>query len=196
MPVGPDTYIHTIIFEPIHPPPPDQEPHTPLVMVHGFGCGIPQYYKNYDHLHSTRRLYSIDLPGFARSTRIDFTPEAETCENEYVEYIEKWRQGIGLERFILLGHSLGGFLSCAYTIAHPKHVRHLILDDPWGMPNRQIADGEHARRLPFWAVAVSSFLTRFNPLSPVRLAGPLGECNCRLHRSVWQECVLHSCVQN
>ena len=176
VPVGPDTYIHTIIFEPTHPPLPDEEPNMPLVMIHGFGCGIPQYYKNYDHLHSTRRLYSIDLPGFARSTRIDFTPEAETCESEYVDYIEKWRQGVGLERFILLGHSLGGFLSCAYTIAHPEHVRHLILDDPWGMPNRP-TDGEHARKLPFWAVAVSSLLTRFNPMTPVRLAGPLGECD-------------------
>ena len=168
MAVGSETFIHTVVFEATSPP---QDNTVPLVMIHGFGCGIPQYYKNYDHLHSTRTVYSIDLPGFARSTRVDFTPDAELCEREFVEYIEQWRRAMGLDKFILLGHSLGGFLSAAYSLSYPEHVRHLILDDPWGMPSKQ----ENGRRLPFWAVAVSSFVARFNPLTPVRLAGPLGK---------------------
>ena len=161
------------MFESEQAPSVDEEPRLPLVMIHGFGCGIPQFYKNFDHLHSNRKLYAIDLPGFARSTRVTFTPDAETCEQEFVDYIEKWREGVGLEKFILLGHSLGAFLSCAYTIRHPNRVRHLILDDPWGFPLKpaQIAIG---RKRPLLYKAVTLYTKRFNPLSPIRFAGPLG----------------------
>ena len=135
IPVGPNAYIHTIVFESEQAPSVDEKPRIPLVMIHGFGCGIPQFYKNFDHLHSDRKLYAIDLPGFARSTRVNFTPGdgfTQKCQQEFVDYIEKWREGVGLEIFILLGHCLGGYLSCWYTIQHPNRVRHLIFNDPWG----------------------------------------------------------------
>ena len=146
----------------------------PLVMIHGFGAGILQFYKNLDHLHSDRRLFAIDLPGFARSSRMLFTPEAEAAEQEFVDAIEKWREAVGLEKFILLGHSLGAFLSCSYAMSYPSRVRHLIMDDPWGVAVRQ-KNPDSNRKVPIWVAVVASFLTKFNPFTPVRLAGPVGE---------------------
>lgn len=198
--VDTDTYIHTIVFEPEYPPPSEEEAKIPLVMIHGFGCGIPQYYKNYDHLHSDRKLYSIDLPGFARSTRIKFTNDAMECEEKFVDYLEKWREGVGLETFILLGHSLGGFLSCCYSMRHPSRVRHLVLNDPWGFPEKpDDPDTPSAperfrgrRKVPGFVVsAAAAFMTRFNPLAPLRAAGPLGKethCFCVLHYIMYIIC--------
>ena len=142
-------------------------------MIHGFGNGIPQFYKNFDHLHSNRKLYAIDLPGFARSTRVEFTPDAERCEQEFVDYIEKWREGVGLDKFILLGHSLGGFLSCAYAMRHPSRVRHLILDDPWGFLERPPEATN--RRLPVLFLTASIYVNKYNPFTPLRAAGPIGK---------------------
>ena len=170
--------MHTIVFEADQPPSVDEEPPVPLVMIHGFGCGIPQFYKNFDHLHSNRKLYAIDLPGFARSTRVEFSADAEQCEEEFVNYIEKWREGVGLDKFILLGHSLGAFLSCAYTMRHPSRVRHLVLDDPWGFPLKPTeSEGNSStrRQLPLVFKAALHFTKIFNPLAPIRAAGPLGE---------------------
>lgn len=173
VPVGPNTYIHTILFEPATPP---SEPATPLVMIHGFGCGIPQYYKNYDHLHSTRQVYSIDLPGYGRSTRVQFTDNPETNEKLFVEYLEKWRVAVGLEKFILLGHSFGAFLSAAYAISYPSHVRHLVLNDPWGMTvHLEEVESGRGRKFPMWISAVAMVITKFNPFTPIRMAGPVGE---------------------
>ena len=156
----------------------------PLVLVHGFGCGILQFYKNLDHLHSDRRLYALDLPGFARSTRVPFPGEAEAVEAAFVSALERWREGVGLERFVLLGHSLGGFLSLSYAMTHPHRVRHLILDDPWGFPERSeeppsphpssASSPTRSRRMPMWARVGAVFMSKFNPLTPVRVAGPLG----------------------
>ncbi len=142
-------------------------------MVHGFGCGIPQFYKNYDHLHSNRRLYSIDLPGYARSTRVQFTDDPEENENLFIKYLEQWRIAVGLDKFILLGHSFGGYLCCAYTMRHPECVRHLILDDPWGLLSKTEQSG--GRKFPIYISLIAAVVTKFKPFDGVRMAGPAGE---------------------
>ncbi|CAI8016201.1 (Lyso)-N-acylphosphatidylethanolamine lipase [Geodia barretti] len=184
VPIGEGAVIRCLVMEPQEPSLPEK---IPLVLIHGFGCGIVQFFKNLDHLHRDRRLYALDLPGFARSTRIPFPEEAEAVEAVFVSALERWREGVGLERFVLLGHSLGGFLSLSYSMTHPHRVRHLILDDPWGFPER--SEEPHSppppssrpspsspphSRMTIWARIGGVFLSKFNPFAPVRAAGPLG----------------------
>lgn len=33
--------------------------------------------------------------------------------------LEEWREKVGLEEMVLLGHNLGGYLSAAYTLKYP-----------------------------------------------------------------------------
>ena len=179
VPIGEDAVIRCLVMEP-------QQPSTPenlsLVLVHGISCGLLQFYKNLDHLHSDRRLYALDLPGFARSTRISFPREPEAVEAAFVAALERWREIVGLERFVLLGHGLGGFLSLSYAMSHPHRVRHLILSDPWGFPERFVeppppmvpSSPPPTRTMPMWARAGAVFMSKFNPFTHVRLAGPLG----------------------
>ena len=128
--IGEGAVIRSLVMKPQECSLPEK---IPLVLVHGLWGGVGQFYKNLDHLHKDRRLYALDLPGFARSTRIPFPEEAEAVEAAFVSALERWREGVGLERLVLLGHSLGGFLSLSYSMTHPTRVRHLILDDPWGL---------------------------------------------------------------
>jgi abhydrolase domain-containing protein 4 len=74
--------------------------------------------------------------GFGRSSRCYFKTDNILAENQYIGAIEKWRQAMGLEKVVLLGHSFGGYLSSAYAIKFPDRVEHLILADPWGFPER------------------------------------------------------------
>ena len=94
----------------------------PLVMVHGFGCGLGAFYKNYDHLHSKRRLFAFDVLGFGRSSRTSFSTEPEKIEDEFVESFERWREALGLDKIILLGHSLGGFMCTIYAMKYPERL--------------------------------------------------------------------------
>ncbi|KAH6946532.1 hypothetical protein HPB50_013795 [Hyalomma asiaticum] len=87
--------------------------------------------------------------------------------------IEAWRQQMQLERFVLVGHSLGGFLSASYALRYPQHVAHLVLDDPWGFP---VFDPGRPRgkRMGPWLAPLQLYCNRFNVLSGLRASGLLG----------------------
>ncbi|CAL8322715.1 unnamed protein product [Arctogadus glacialis] len=165
------------------PKPKQQAPtKTPLVMVHGFGAGVGLWVKNLDRLSHSRPLHAFDLLGFGRSSRPAFPSDATQAEDIFVSSIEQWRQSLGLDDMILLGHSLGGYLATSYAIRYPARVKHLILVDPWGFPDRNqpvAAEAEGTQvvkrpTLPLWVKAVVSVLGFFNPLAVIRAAGPWG----------------------
>jgi len=162
--------------------PVEQAPKTPLVMVHGFGGGVGLWIRNLDALSRSRSVYAFDLLGFGRSSRPSFPSDAEKAEEQFVNSIEQWRQSLGLEKMILLGHSLGGYLATSYAIQYPTRVSHLILVDPWGFPERpqtqqgQSQGSEVVKRPspPRWVKAIATVVSFFNPLAVIRAAGPWG----------------------
>uniref|UniRef100_A0A9L0QYY5 1-acylglycerol-3-phosphate O-acyltransferase ABHD5 n=1 Tax=Equus caballus TaxID=9796 RepID=A0A9L0QYY5_HORSE len=146
---------------------------TPLVLLHGFGGGLGLWALNFEDLCTDRPVYAFDLLGFGRSSRPRFDSDAEEVENQFVESIEEWRCALGLDKVILLGHNLGGFLAAAYCLKYPSRVNHLILVEPWGFPERpDLADQD--RPIPVWIRALGAALTPFNPLAGLRIAGPFG----------------------
>lgn len=152
---------------------PDVSNKTPLVLLHGFGGGVGLWALNFEDLCENRTVHAFDLLGFGRSSRPHFDTDAREAENQFVESIEEWRKEVGLEKMILLGHNLGGFLAAAYSLKYPSRVKHLILVEPWGFPERPDS-AEHERPIPIWIKALGAILSPFNPLAGLRIAGPFG----------------------
>lgn len=145
-------------------------------MVHGFGGGLGMFAKNFDPLSEKRTLYAFDLPGFGRSSRdVVFPSDSDQVEKAFIDSIEGWRRQMGLEKFVLLGHSFGAYLSASYALQHPDKVRHLVLIDPWGFSPRTEHDIRQYQSYPWWIRAVGAAINRGNPLAGLRVAGPLGE---------------------
>ncbi|TSL61138.1 Protein ABHD4 [Bagarius yarrelli] len=146
---------------------------TPLVMVHGFGGGVGLWIRNLDPLCRSRPVFAFDLLGFGRSSHPHFPLDPVQAEQQSVTSIEHWRRALGLEKMILLGHSLGGYLATSYAIQYPERVRHLILVDPWGFEPVP-AEGLARLGFPRWVEMILAMASFFNPLAVVRATGPWG----------------------
>jgi abhydrolase domain-containing protein 4/abhydrolase domain-containing protein 5 len=130
-------------------------------MVHGHGAGLGIFYRNYDALAEEFTIYALDLPGWGRSSRpAKDLPTPEAVRDWWVDALEQWREAVGLERFTLFGHSLGGFVATSYALTYPDRIDHLILSDVAGVTPPVI-----------WKDGVYFHLT---PQRIVRLAGPFG----------------------
>lgn len=149
-----------------------EEERVPLVLVHGFASGVALWLLNLDYLAQDRTTYCFDLLGFGRSSRPRLSRDSLEAEYQFVQSIEEWRAQVGLDRFVLLGHSMGGFLAASYALRFPERVAHLVLADPWGFPERNTP--RPALQLPSWVRVISTLLSPFNPLAAVRIAGPWG----------------------
>ena len=79
-----------------------------------------------------------------------------------------------LDKFILLGHSFGGYLASAYAIRYPNRLHHLVLADPWGFPEKP-PDLDRNGQVPIWIKMVAAVMQPFNPLAGLRAAGPWGK---------------------
>nr|BDV50099.1 MAG: hypothetical protein [Porcellio scaber clopovirus] len=99
-------------------------------------------------------------PDFLRKKNL--VNRAFKAEMEFIKCIEAWRRALNLKKFILVGHSFGGYLAASYAINYPENISHLVLADPWGFV-------EHK---PFITLFRNIIKLPFNPFFYVRLAGP------------------------
>lgn len=122
-----------------------------LVMLHGYGAGLGFFYKNFESLSRSEgwKVYALDLLGMGRSSRPNFKIHAkdkeakiQEAESWFIDALEEWRIKRGLDKFTLLGHSLGGYLAIAYALKYPGHLNKLILASPVGIPEDPYAVNE------------------------------------------------------
>eukprot|EP00026_Physarum_polycephalum_P009685 Phypoly_transcript_09818.p1 GENE.Phypoly_transcript_09818~~Phypoly_transcript_09818.p1 ORF type:complete len:410 (+),score=50.01 Phypoly_transcript_09818:121-1230(+) len=145
----------------------------PLVLVHGFGAGIGFWCGNIDALSRRYTVYALDMPGFGRSSRPKITfKNPEQAEDYFTDSLEDWAQTVGLKKFVLLGHSFGGYISALYALKHHEKVAHLVLADPWGVPS--LAKDLEPRQLTMRQKLIVSLVSMSSPLLLMRAAGPYG----------------------
>ncbi len=102
-------------------------PETPLVLLHGFTGGRIDFEDVIDDLATERRVVAWDHRGHSDSTN---TGDAATYTFEQlVDDAVAAADALGLERFHLLGHSMGGIVAQQFVLAHPERVESLILMD-------------------------------------------------------------------
>lgn len=91
-------------------------------------------------------MYALDLLGMGRSSRPPFKVHAKDrpgsiteVEDWFIDALEEWRVKKKIEKFTLLGHSLGGYMAVAYALKYPGHLNKLVLASPVGIPEDPFA---------------------------------------------------------
>ncbi len=121
-----DNFIHTISC--------GKENKEPLVILHGYAAGSIFFFPTLKDLSKHFKVFCIDHLGMGLSSHPEFNCKnlAQTLEF-FLESFERWRIKVGLnEKFIICGHSFGGYIASQYALKYPKLVKGLILLSPLG----------------------------------------------------------------
>jgi proline iminopeptidase len=102
----------------------------PLIVVNG-GPGFDHTYLHiataWDTLGKNRRIIFYDQRGDGRSSPLK--PGQSCTLADQIADLEALRVHLGFEKWDMLGHSWGGYLSMAYSARHPEHIAHLMIVD-------------------------------------------------------------------
>lgn len=100
-------------------------PRTPVLMSHGFSATGVMHFRTVPALTASRTCITWDVRGHGASD-YPVDPAAYTIPATIAD-MRAILDTEGIDRVILLGHSMGGFLSLSFQRALPERVRALIL---------------------------------------------------------------------
>jgi 2-hydroxy-6-oxonona-2,4-dienedioate hydrolase len=96
----------------------------PVLMIHGGGPGATGWSNFAPNLAALSRKYraiAVTMPGWGESS-----PQSLGTGRDGVEAIRQLVDALELEKVTLLGNSMGGAISLAFTAAYPERVSHLV----------------------------------------------------------------------
>ena len=118
----------------------------PFVMVHGYLAGAEIWADQINYFSKTHDVIAVDLPGFGTDTDSNALDSIE----DIAETVLGFLSDLGVERFILMGHSMGGMVVQKMAAIAPDRVNQLICygTGPLGvMPGRFETIDESRKRL-------------------------------------------------
>lgn len=96
---------------------------TAIVLLHGF-LENKKMWKDYVALFSEKyRVVTIDLLGHGESDSLGYVHSMEDNANAVHEVLEHLK----IEKAIVLGHSMGGYVALALAELHPESIKKLVL---------------------------------------------------------------------
>jgi pimeloyl-ACP methyl ester carboxylesterase len=103
------------------------EDHRPAVLLlHGLRSYAHTWEPVAEALSATRLVIAPDFRGRGES---DWDPGCDYHTDTYVRDIEVLTDSLGLKRFDIIGHSMGGAVGYTYAARHPDRVDRLIIED-------------------------------------------------------------------
>lgn len=102
----------------------DEGEGTPIILLHGTGASLHTWDLWAEKLKENYRVLRITLPGFGLSgPRLDKRYEIK----DYVNLLDSFVELVGIEKFYLVGNSLGGSIAWLYTSFYDEKIKKLIL---------------------------------------------------------------------
>ncbi len=159
-----------------------------LVFVHGYLGGGSQWAEQVDTFSSEFRVVTPDLPGFGANRGL---PAPESIGG-FADYVLEQLSGLGIDRFHLLGHSMGGMIVQEMTARAPERVQRLVLYSTGAigvLPGRFETIAESGRRVVEEGVAATGRRIAATWFVDGEQAGNYPVC-ARLAESVSQQAAL------
>lgn len=122
-----------------------------ILLVHGLASNagfwryvIPELSKNY-------RVIALDLPGYGKSQKGAY-PYGMTF---YADQIKRLADELRLDKFIFVGHSMGGQIGITFSLKYLERLEKLVLASPAGVEEFERGEGDWLR-----SVMTKSFIKK------------------------------------
>ena len=111
----------------------------PVVLIPGTGAVLQTWNGWTDSLVKNNfQVIRLDMPAFGLTGP---RKDNDYSIKMYVDFLDRFLQQIGIDKFALGGNSLGGQIAWNYAITHPEKVTKLILVDPGGFYSKEKGNG-------------------------------------------------------
>ena len=120
----------------------------PVVLVHGYRSSGRVWALFQDALSPRFRSIALSNRG-AGDSEHGTSPDEYTVE-AFSEGVYEAAKALGLTRFVLIGHSMGGATVTQFALQHPEMLRGLVLLDPAPLAGRGLRDGWQAEVEASW----------------------------------------------
>ena len=118
-----------------------------VVLIHGFLESLEVWFGNgfAQSLAKHYRVIAIDLPGHGKSECVGYVHRMERIAKVVKDVMDE----IGLRRYTVVGHSMGGYVALAFAEKYPEHVSGLCLFHSTSLPDTEAKkiDRERAIRV-------------------------------------------------
>jgi pimeloyl-ACP methyl ester carboxylesterase len=100
-----------------------------IVCLHAIGHGAGDFARLRARLRDRYRVVALDWPGQGRSG-VDAVPPSAA---RYAELLDGVLDGLGIDRAVLVGNSIGGAAALRYAASRPQRVRALVVENAGGL---------------------------------------------------------------
>ncbi|HEU0151293.1 MAG TPA: alpha/beta hydrolase [Bradyrhizobium sp.] len=98
---------------------------VPLLFVHGFGCNAGHFRHQQPHFARSHPTVAVDLRGHGQSD----APLQDYDIGGFADDL-RWLCGhLGLQRPVVIGHSMGGNIALKLAVRHPELVQGIVMID-------------------------------------------------------------------
>ncbi len=104
----------------------------PLLLLHGWGCGIENWLPVIRDFSPSRRVIAVDMPGFGKSPE----PSDGWSVDDYAVFMLDFLSSLGVGEVDIIAHSFGGRIALKMSDLRPSLIRKQVLTGCAGLKPR------------------------------------------------------------
>jgi pimeloyl-ACP methyl ester carboxylesterase len=129
---------------------------TPLIILHGLMGNLSNFDSVFEHFSKLGyRVIMPELPLYS-------LPILKTNVKNLSAFVKKFVRHLGLEKYILIGNSLGGHIALYHTKLNPKNVAGLVLTGSSGLYENSMG-GSYPKRGNYEYIKTKTQEVFYNP---------------------------------
>ncbi|NMC56366.1 MAG: alpha/beta hydrolase [Eubacteriaceae bacterium] len=101
-----------------------QECNPPVILLHGSCSNSAFWFPEIMALSGNYRVYAVDIIGEATNSE-EYRPDLNS--DAFAVWMKEVLDALGIEKTIIIGNSLGGWMALKFATAYPQRVSKLVL---------------------------------------------------------------------